>query len=99
MRLRTRADLANFEAVKYVTKLSESLHSAALAQLANRMTAAARMGAAAGEDPFAKVKGLINDMIAQLLKEAEEEAGHKAYCDKEMTETKAKKEELTDEIA
>merc|ERR1719265_2193121 len=74
------------------------LGSAALAQLANRMAAAARMGAAAGEDPFAKVKGLINDMIAQLLKEAEEEAGHKAYCDKEMTETKAKKEELTDEI-
>merc|ERR1719235_70224 len=56
------------------------------------------MGAAAGEDPFAKVKGLINDMIARLLKEAEEEAGHKAYCDKEMSETKAKKEELTAEI-
>merc|ERR1719473_2375560 len=98
-RLRTRADLANFEAVKYIQKLSESMHSSALAQLANRMAAAARMGAAAGEDPFAKVKGLISDMIEQLLKEAEEEAGHKAYCDKEMTETKAKKEELNDEIA
>merc|ERR1719162_1660499 len=94
----TRADLANFEAVKYVKKLSESLHSAALAQLANRMAAAARMGAAAGEDPFAKVKGLISEMIAQLEKEAAEEAGHKAYCDKEMSETKAKKEELSDEI-
>jgi hypothetical protein len=97
-RLRSRADLTNFEAVKYVTKLSESLHSAALAQLANRMSAAARMGAAAGEDPFAKVKGLIADMIEQLLKEAAEDAAHKAYCDKEMSETKAKKEELTGEI-
>jgi len=97
-RLRTRADLANFEAVKYVQKLSESLHSAALAQLANRMNAAARMGAAAGEDPFAKVKGLIAEMIERLLKEAAEDAAHKAYCDKEMSETKAKKEELTDEI-
>jgi len=96
--LRTRADLANLEAVKYVQKLSESMHSAALAQLANRMAAAARMGAAGGEDPFAKVKGLISDMIAQLLKEAEADAAHKAYCDKEMSETKAKKEELTDEI-
>jgi len=96
--LRTRADLANFEAVKYVQKLSESMHSAALAQLANRMAAAARMGAAGGEDPFAKVKGLISDMIAQLLKEAEADAAHKGYCDKEMSETKAKKEELTDEI-
>merc|ERR1719395_268071 len=96
--LRTRADLANFEAVKYIQKLSKTMHSAALAQLANRMAAAARMGAAGGEDPFAKVKGLINDMIAQLMKEAEEEASHKAYCDKEMSETKAKKEDLSEEI-
>merc|ERR1719316_2027733 len=56
------------------------------------------MGAAAGEDPFAKVKGLIAEMIERLLKEAAEDAAHKAYCDKEMSETKAKKEELTDEI-
>jgi len=98
-RLSTRADLANFEAVKYVQKLSQQLGSAALAQLANRMNAAARMGSVDGEDPFAKVKGLINEMIASLLKEAEEEAGHKAYCDKEMTATKAKKAELSDEIA
>merc|ERR1719420_2538920 len=97
-RLRTRADLANFEAVKYVQKLSETMHSAALAQLANRMSAAARMGAAAGEDPFAKVKGLISDMIEALLKEAAEDAAHKGWCDKEMSETKAKKEELSDEI-
>jgi len=81
-----------------VQKLSEQLGSTALAQLANRMNAAARMGAAAGEDPFAKVKGLISEMIERLLKEAAEDAAHKGYCDKEMSETKAKKEELTDEI-
>merc|ERR1719235_1502059 len=97
-RLRTGADLANMEAVKFVKKLSETMHSAALAQLANRMAAAARMGAAGGEDPFAKVKGLISEMIERLLKEAAEDAAHKAYCDKEMSETKAKKEELTTEI-
>merc|ERR1719172_560177 len=56
------------------------------------------MGAAAGEDPFAKVKGLIAEMIERLLKEAEADAAHKGYCDKEMAETKAKKEELTTEI-
>merc|ERR1719428_1810361 len=33
-RLKTGADLANMEALKYVKKLSETLHSAALAQLA-----------------------------------------------------------------
>merc|ERR1719159_1393915 len=74
------------------------MHSAALAQLAGRMNTAARLGSAAGEDPFAKVKGLISEMIERLLKEAAEDAAHKAYCDKEMSETKAKKEELTDEI-
>merc|ERR1719327_2619958 len=97
--LSTRADLANFEAVKYVQKLAEQTHSASLAQLANRMNAAARMGSAAGEDPFEKVKGLISEMIERLLKEAQEDAAHKGYCDKEMSETKAKKEELSTEIA
>jgi len=97
-RMRNGADLANAEAINYVKNLASSLHSAALAQLANRMGSALRMGAAAGEDPFAKVKGLIGEMIEKLLKEAEEEAGHKAYCDKEMTETKAKKDELTTDV-
>merc|ERR1719217_1133836 len=97
-RLSTRADLANYEAVNFIKKLARTLGSPALAQLANRMAAAARLGAANGEDPFAKVKGLINEMIERLIKEAEADASHKAYCDKEMGETKAKKDELTTEI-
>merc|ERR1712139_654656 len=68
--------------------------SPALAQLASRMSSAMRLGAAAGEDPFAKVKGLITDMIATLESEAEEDANQKAYCDKEMSETTAKRDEL-----
>merc|ERR1719181_208532 len=34
-------------------------------------------------------------MIATLESEAEEDASQKAYCDKEMSETTAKKDELT----
>merc|ERR1719449_421674 len=56
-----------------------------------------KLGAAAGEDPFAKVKGLITDMIATLEADAEADASHKAYCDKEMSEATAKKDDLTAE--
>merc|ERR1740138_1345708 len=53
----------------------------------------------ASQDVFAKVKGLINDMIAKLEKEAEEDAAEKAFCDEEMGKTEAKKSELEDDIA
>merc|ERR1719418_139711 len=49
-------------------------------------------------DAFAKVKGLISDMIARLENEAGADATEKAYCDKELAETNAKKDEKTNEI-
>merc|ERR1719188_2444691 len=73
------------------------MKSPALAQLASRVSSAMRLGVAAGEDPFAKVKGLISDMIATLESEAEEDASQKAYCDKELSEANAKKDDLTAE--
>merc|ERR1719281_1238378 len=92
--LRSRADLKNAEVVNMVKKLAKDHHSAALAQLASRIGAVMRLGTADGDDVFAKVKGLISDMIAKLEKEAKEEATEKAYCDEEMAKTEAKKEEL-----
>merc|ERR1719160_1104437 len=98
-RLQTRADLANVEVVRLVKKLAKDHHSAALAQLASRIGAVIRYGAAGGEDPFGKVKGLITDMISKLEAEAKSEATEKAYCDEELAKTEAKKSELDSEIA
>merc|ERR1712203_704585 len=95
--LSSQADLAKFEAVRFVRKLAQSEHSAALAQLASRMSSAMRSGS--GDDPFAKVKGLIADMIEKLESEAEADATHKAYCDKELAESREKKADKKAEIA
>jgi len=91
----SRADLAKDEAVRFIRDLARKSKSTALAQLASRMSSAMRLGSAAGEDPFAKVKGLIEEMLATLEADAESDASHDAYCQKEMTATTAKKEELT----
>merc|ERR1719433_1883943 len=93
-RSQSRADLAGLEVVQIVKQLARKHHSSALAQLASRMTAAIRFGAVAGEDPFAKVKGLIQSMIEKLEAEAKAEATEKAYCDEEMAKTEAKRSEL-----
>merc|ERR1719390_360205 len=57
------------------------------------MRAGSRVG-----DPFAKIKGLISDMIEKLLAEAQADATEKAFCDKEMAETEAKKADKQDTI-
>jgi len=91
------ADLAKLEAVRFIRDLARKSNSPALAQLASRMSSAMKLDAAAGEDPFAKVKSLITDMIATLESDAEADASHKAYCDKETAEATAKKDDLTAE--
>jgi chromosome segregation ATPase len=93
-RVANGADLAKFEAVRFIRDLARKTNSPALTQLASRMSSAMRLGVAAGEDPFAKVKGLIADMIATLESDAEADASHKAYCDKETSEATAKKDDL-----
>lgn len=94
-RLSSREDLARFEAVRLVRDLARKQHSDVLAQLASQMASTLRAG---GAEPFEKVKGLIRDMVAKLEAEAGADATRKAYCDKELSETRAKKLEKTSEI-
>eukprot|EP00747_Dinoflagellata_sp_TGD_P148982 gnl/TRDRNA2_/TRDRNA2_176974_c3_seq6.p1 gnl/TRDRNA2_/TRDRNA2_176974_c3~~gnl/TRDRNA2_/TRDRNA2_176974_c3_seq6.p1 ORF type:complete len:350 (+),score=139.54 gnl/TRDRNA2_/TRDRNA2_176974_c3_seq6:74-1051(+) len=88
----THADLVKLEVVQHVKDLARKQHSQMLAQLASRMNSAVKLGTSES-DVFAKIKGMINDMIAKLQKEAEGDATEKAYCDKETAETTAKKED------
>jgi len=97
VQLKSRSDMAGAEVATIVKKLARDHHSAALAQLASRIKAVMSYGA--GADVFAKVKGLINDMVAKLEKEAESDATEKAYCDEEMAKTEAKKSELEGVVA
>jgi len=96
--LKTRVDLMNAEVVTVVKRLAQKQHSKALAQLASRIEAVVRYGASAGEDPFAKIKGLISDMITKLEGEAANDATEKAYCDDEMAKTTAKKSSLEGDV-
>merc|ERR1719150_629302 len=87
-------DLHRYEAVRLVRDLARKHNSGALVQLASRMATAMQ-----SSDSFAKIKGLISDMIARLEKEAGADATKKAFCDKELAESNQKKSDKTSEIA
>jgi len=78
---------------KSIKDLGRRYKEKSFVQLAGKIRSAVSMN----DDPFAKVKGLIKEMISKLLQEAEEEASHKAFCDKEMGENTAKRDKLTAE--
>merc|ERR1719454_2790832 len=82
--------------VSMLQTLGKSNKDVALSQLALRVKAAVEMQT--GADPFAKVKGMIQEMIDKLVADAAAEASHKAFCDKEMSESKAKIEDHTSTI-
>merc|ERR1719326_1575885 len=93
LQLSSSSDLKNFEVVRLVKELARKQHAPALAQLASRINSAIRLNH--GDDVFAKIKGMIGDMIAKLEKEQAEAAELKKWCDKEIAEATAKKEDAT----
>merc|ERR1719247_2880518 len=91
-RVGARAKQAKDDVLNLIQGLAKD--DKAMSLLAQRVESASMLGA----DPFAKIKGLIQEMIEKLEEEAAKEAAHKAFCDKEMSETKAKKEDKESEI-
>merc|ERR1719428_1984337 len=61
--LTSSADLANFEVVRFVRDLARKQNAPALAQLASRLASTVRLSSGSKDDVFAKIKGLISDMI------------------------------------
>jgi uncharacterized coiled-coil DUF342 family protein len=50
------------------------------------------------EDPFKKIKKMIEDMVSKLMEEANEEAEHKGFCDTEMGTNKNTRDTKTEEV-
>jgi len=79
VRMRSEESDVRAQALRLIQQVGKKFHSTALISLAYRAAA----------DPFAKVRSMIEDMIAKLLQEAAEGANQKAMCDKEIGESKA----------
>lgn len=75
---------------KSIKELGRKFSDRSFVQLAGQIRATVSMN----DDAFAKVKGLIQDMIQKLVTQAQEEASHKAFCDKETKENEAKRDKL-----
>jgi len=86
-----RADLnmqAKAKVVSYLSKRAKQLNSRVLSTLAVR----------ASDDPFAKVKKMIKDLIVRLMEEANEEAEHKGWCDTELSTNEQTRKEKTEAV-
>merc|ERR1719491_495252 len=72
----------------FIAHEGQRLHSQQLSLLAQKLSA----------DPFAKVKKMIDDMITRLLNEANEDAQHEGFCDKEIGKSKVTRNKLSEDI-
>jgi len=72
----------------FIRSEGQRLHSRELSLLAQKLAA----------DPFAKVKKMIDSMITRLLNEANEDAQHEGFCDKEIGKSKVTRNKLSEDI-
>merc|ERR1719326_2522247 len=72
-------------AAEYLERQASALSSRSLNALAAKMESS----------PFAKVITMIEELLAKLKQEAQEEAEHKAWCDKQLKTNKMKRDKKT----
>jgi len=74
--------------VSLLLQASQEAKSDLLANVASRV----------GEDPFGKVKKMIKDLITKLMEQANEEADHHEFCDTELANNKAVRDDKSSEV-
>lgn len=94
VQLKTQSGARNEKAMRAIRKLAFEQQDTALERLASRVEYAMHSN---GDDAFAKVKGLISDMLEKLTATQNAEDTQKAFCDKEKKETTEKTDEATAE--
>jgi len=72
--------------VSLLTSEGKKLKSTVLSTLALKVQAAAASGVSK-EDPFKKIKAMIQELIERLLQEEADEGNHKGWCDTEISKT------------
>jgi len=72
----------------FIASEGSRLHSNNLVLLAEKLAA----------DPFGKVKKMIDSMITKLLNEANEDAQHEGFCDKEIGKSKVTRNKHSEDI-
>jgi len=86
--LRASSEGVNRQVREFIASEGQRLHSKRLTLLSEKLAA----------DPFAKIKGLIDDMITKLLEEANADAEKEGWCDTEMGKSKVTRNKLSEEI-
>jgi len=87
---RPAATAARKKILGFLTGKAQTLKSAALTTLLVKIRDA--------PTPFAKVKQMISDLVDRLEAEAEAEASQKSWCDENMAETTAERDDAQREI-
>jgi septal ring factor EnvC (AmiA/AmiB activator) len=86
--LRASSEGINRQVREFIASEGQRLHSKRLTLLSEKLAA----------DPFAKIRGLIDDMITKLLEEANADAEKEGWCDTEMGKSKVTRNKLSEEI-